>query len=68
LPRQHEIRHWKQAYPDEINLREATATLSPGKARAFNNLGFAYEQAGGNEAARSAYLRALKIDPKIEGS
>ncbi|MHB0985099.1 MAG: tetratricopeptide repeat protein [Sulfuricella sp.] len=51
-------------YRDEVSLWEATAALSPGKARVFNNLGFAYEQAERKEAARSAYLRALAIDPR----
>lgn len=51
-------------YRDEVSLWEATAALSPAKARVFNNLGFAYEQAGRKEAARNAYLRALEIDPR----
>ena len=36
---------------------------SPDKARPWNNLGYAYAQAGDIEAARHAYRRALAIDP-----
>jgi tetratricopeptide (TPR) repeat protein len=36
---------------------------SPGRARAWNNLGYAYALAGDHERARDAYRRALAIDP-----
>jgi len=50
-------------YRDEIALWTATVAASPGKARPWNNLGYAYAQAGDVEAARHAYRRALAIDP-----
>ena len=36
---------------------------APAKARAWNNLGYAYEQAGRRGDARRAYERALVLDP-----
>lgn len=50
-------------YYDEIALWQATAKLSPDKARVRNNLGYAYHLAGRNAEARSEYRRALAIDP-----
>ncbi len=50
-------------YRSEVTLWEDTARKSPGKARAWNNLGYAYRQAGRTGDAESAYLRALRIDP-----
>jgi len=50
-------------YRDEIALWTATVAASPNKARPWNNLGYAYAQAGDVEAARHAYRRALAIDP-----
>jgi tetratricopeptide (TPR) repeat protein len=50
-------------YRDEVSLWTATVAASPGKARAWNNLGHALELAGEPEAARHAYLRALDLDP-----
>jgi hypothetical protein len=50
-------------YRDEASLWLATTARSPGKARPWNNLGYAYYLAGQRSAARSAYLRALSIDP-----
>jgi tetratricopeptide (TPR) repeat protein len=50
-------------YYDEIALWEATAQLSPDKARVRNNLGYAYHLAGRNAEARSEYRHALVIDP-----
>jgi tetratricopeptide (TPR) repeat protein len=52
-----------EVYRSEIALWEDTARKSPGKARAHNNLGYAYERAGRFTEAREAYLRALAIDP-----
>ena len=40
-----------------------SARKSPGKARAWNNLGYAYQRAGRFRDAEAAYLRALAIDP-----
>ncbi len=51
-------------YRSEVALWTETARLSPGKARAFNNLGFALQQAGRPEEARTAYERALALDPE----
>jgi tetratricopeptide (TPR) repeat protein len=52
-----------QDYRSEVVLWQATAKASPGKARVWNNLGYAYRLEGNFIAARSAYLRALEIDP-----
>lgn len=52
-----------QDYRDEISLWQATVQLSPGKARVWNNLGYAQALAGQTEAARSAFQRALSLDP-----
>ncbi|MGZ8430258.1 MAG: tetratricopeptide repeat protein [Candidatus Deferrimicrobiaceae bacterium] len=50
-------------YRSEVALWEDTTRKSPGKARAWNNLGFAYGLAGRFRDAEAAYLRALAIDP-----
>lgn len=50
-------------YLTEVSLWEATARSSPGKARVWNNLGFARQTVGDVEGARAAYERALAIDP-----
>ncbi len=50
-------------YRSEVALWEDTARKSPGKARAWNNLGYAYQQAGRFPDAEAAYLRALRVDP-----
>ena len=47
----------------EVSLWEDTARKSPGKARAWNNLGYAYQQAGRFRDAEAAYLGALRLDP-----
>jgi hypothetical protein len=52
-------------YASEVALWEATARTSPAKARVFNNLGYAREQAGDRDGARSAYLRSLELDPEF---
>jgi len=53
-------------YRSEIRLWEDTAAKSPGKARVFNNLGYAYFLAGRNDEARKAWLETLRIDPAHE--
>jgi tetratricopeptide (TPR) repeat protein len=50
-------------YRSEVALWEDSVRKSPGKARAWNNLGYAYQQAGRFPDAEEAYLRALRIDP-----
>lgn len=55
---------WRNTdYRSEIALWQATAARSAGSARVWNNLGFAYQQAGKIAEARSAYERALALDP-----
>jgi len=53
-------------YRDEISLWQATTRDSPDKARAWNNLGYAHQEAGQWDAAETAYLRALDLDPGYE--
>ena len=49
-------------YRSEVALWQATAKLSPNKARVHNNLGYAYFLAGQTEQAREHYLRAIALD------
>ena len=51
------------AYQNELSLWQATVTQSPGKARAWNNLGYAYRLAGRLPEARTAFNEALRHDP-----
>jgi hypothetical protein len=53
-------------YGSEVALWEATSRASPGKARVWNNLGYAHAQAGDRERAAAAYERALVLDPLHE--
>jgi tetratricopeptide (TPR) repeat protein len=50
-------------YRSEVALWEATSRASPAKARVWNNLGFAYAEAGDRKGAIAAYARALALDP-----
>ncbi|HKQ27397.1 MAG TPA: tetratricopeptide repeat protein [Burkholderiales bacterium] len=50
-------------YRSEIALWEADVRAVPWNARAHNNLGYAYQQAGRLDAARDAYQAALTVDP-----
>lgn len=52
-----------QDYRSELALWQATVRDSPGKARAWTNLGFARQQAGDLAGARAAYACALQQDP-----
>lgn len=52
-------------YRSGVALWEATVQASPGKARAWNNLGYAYRQEGDGARAAAAYERALRIDPEF---
>jgi hypothetical protein len=54
-------RQWD--YRSEIALWEADAAKAPWNARARNNLGYAYQQAGRLEDARREYQAALALDP-----
>ena len=49
-------------YASEVALWEDTARQSSGKARVFNNLGYAYSLAGREDDAVAAYRRALCLD------
>lgn len=49
-----------------VSLWEDTTRKSPGKQRAWNNLGAAYEAVGRNEDALRALERAIEIEPKYE--
>lgn len=51
-------------YLNEIRLWEQTASVSPDKARVFNNLGFAYSAAGCLQQAEAAYREALRLNPE----
>ena len=55
------LRQWD--YRSEIALWEADAAKAPWNARARNNLGYAYQQAGRFEDARREYQAALALDP-----
>jgi protein O-mannosyl-transferase len=50
-------------YRSESALWESTLRLSPNKARAWNNLGYAYLVEGRPERAVKALRRALELDP-----
>ena len=52
-----------QIYRSEVALWEDTVRSSPNKARAHNNLGYAYFLAGKLSQAEQAYLTALKLKP-----
>lgn len=53
-----------QVYQSEISLWEDTVAKSPGKARAHNNLGYAYVQAGRKSEAIREFGIALELDPE----
>lgn len=50
-------------YLDERTLWQRTVEQSPGKSRAWNNLGMACAQAGDLECADDAYAHAIALDP-----
>ena len=50
-------------FRSEVSLWEADARRAPWNARAHNNLGYAYAQAGRLDEARLAYQVALLFDP-----
>jgi hypothetical protein len=51
-------------YSSEIALWESDLRRAPWNARAHNNLGYAYQQAGRTDDARRAYRAALLFDPR----
>jgi hypothetical protein len=51
-------------YRSEVALWQSTVLVAPRNPRAQNNLGVAYELAGRNAEARSAYARALVLEPR----
>jgi len=51
-------------YVDEITLWEASVRAAPWNARAHNNLGYAYYQAGRKPEARREFQTALLLDRK----
>jgi protein O-mannosyl-transferase len=50
-------------YRNEVSLWEDTVRNSPHKARAYNNLGYAYFLAGNRPLAEHAYLTAIALNP-----
>lgn len=52
-----------EVYRSEVALWEDTVRKSPDKARAHNNLGYAYQQAGRHAEAEQAYARAIALQP-----
>lgn len=50
-------------YRSEVAMWEDVVAKSPHNARAYNNLGYGYMQAGRHEEARDAFLAALRIKP-----
>lgn len=50
-------------YRSEIELWQASLAVDPRNARAWNNLGMAWRDAGNVAQARLAFQRALEIDP-----
>lgn len=55
--------HRNTVYYSEVALWEDTVAKSPGKARAWNNLGFAYQMEGRGDDAVHAYCTAIRLDP-----
>ncbi len=50
-------------YRDEITFWQDVTAKSPANARAFNNIGYAYQLAGRHAEARAAYRHALSLSP-----
>jgi len=54
--------HRNRAYRSEVALWEETVRRSPGSARAYNNLGYAYQLAGMPDEAARCYRESLRLD------
>ncbi len=54
-----------RVYRDEIAFWQDVTQKSPWNARAFNNLGYAYQLAGRQDAACAAYRHALVLSPLL---
>ncbi len=52
-----------EVFRSEVALWEETVKASPGKPRAYNNLGYAYQLDGQTGRAIRAYGEALRLDP-----
>lgn len=53
-----------RVWADELALWKDNASKSPGKARAWGNLGKAYQERGQFDQARAAFERTLELDPR----
>jgi Flp pilus assembly protein TadD len=53
-------------YRDEVTLWEAAVREAPWNARAHNNLGYAYYQAGRKDEAWREFETALLFDPQYD--
>jgi protein O-mannosyl-transferase len=51
-------------YANEVRFWWTTAQASPGKARVWNNLGYAYARICRDQDARSAFEQAAQLDPQ----
>lgn len=54
-----------EVYVNETSLWEDTVMKSPNKARAHNNLGYAYLQSHRTDDARRELTAALRLDPRL---
>lgn len=52
-----------RVWRSETSLWEDTVRKSPGKARGYGNLGFAYKKAGRDDEALASYLTAVRLNP-----
>ncbi|MFO0675849.1 MAG: tetratricopeptide repeat protein [Polyangiaceae bacterium] len=55
-------------YRSVVSLWEASTREAPKNARAFHNLGVAYEREGRLEPAMRSYTRALELEPRFEAA
>lgn len=55
-------------WADAIAALKAIVEIDAANADAFNLLGYAYRNAGDNKRAMTAYVRALKLNPKHAGA